>query len=71
MLGIMFLWRGTMSPYRLYTLNPEGHISTQPQIIHAENDEQAIAEAKARLNGLDIELWHGTECVIILRSQNR
>jgi hypothetical protein len=44
--------------YFLYELDPDGHISRPPNVIACDDDEAAIREAKQRVNGHDLEIWH-------------
>jgi hypothetical protein len=43
--------------YRLYHLNDDGHYSSAPEVITADNDEEAIQAAHELALG-DFELWH-------------
>jgi hypothetical protein len=44
-------------------LNARGGISTPADGFGAENDEKAIEEAKALMDGHDIELWRDNKCI--------
>ena len=46
-----------MWAYRLYHLNEDGHYSSAPEVITADNDEEAIQAAHELAVG-DFELWH-------------
>jgi hypothetical protein len=56
-----------MPDYRLYTLKNDGHIAGPPKILQCADDQEAIAEAKKLLDGLDIEIWQGARVVIRLK----
>jgi hypothetical protein len=44
--------------YRVYLLDPEGHIKRAVD-IDCENDRAAEAQAKQLVDGCDVELWQG------------
>ena len=46
-----------MAFYRFFELTNDGHIARPPEVIDCKDDEQAIAQAKKRLDGRDIEIW--------------
>jgi hypothetical protein len=60
-----------MPNYRAYQLKPDGHIDGVPTIITCDDDQAAIKETKALVDGKDIELWDGTRLVITIRSKAR
>ena len=45
-----------MPEYRLYFLNPDGHIIRRVE-FEAPNDEQALAHAKRFADGKALEVW--------------
>jgi hypothetical protein len=58
----------TMTEYRLYRVDEEGHIQGAPVIVSCEDDEAAIAEAKQYVDGVAIEVWDRARRVAILPS---
>ena len=46
-----------MWAYQLYHLNEDGHYFSAPEVITADNDEEAI-QAAHRIAVSDFELWH-------------
>jgi hypothetical protein len=57
--------------YRIYRLSSDDHIVGIPDEIECECDQDAIAHAKAKLDGLDIEVWEGPRVVTKLKSPNK
>jgi hypothetical protein len=55
-----------MSTYRLYPIKKDGHIAGPPIVCDFTRDIDALAEAKKRLNGHDIEIWQDTRIVAYL-----
>jgi hypothetical protein len=51
-----------MSDYRIYTLNPEGRITSPPLLISCDTDQAAIERAR-QLIDQDFELWEGARLV--------
>lgn len=50
-------WRGTMSHYRLYFMNPRsGHIESFVA-LEAPDDQRAMALARAHVGDHPLELW--------------
>ena len=60
-----------MPAYRIYSLTPDEHIAGVPELIECDSDQEVIAHAKAKLDGLDLEVWDGPRVVIWLRSISR
>ena len=58
-----------MPEYRAYRIKDE-HVAGVPDIVVADNDQEAIDEAKRLTNGHDIELWNGARFVIGIRSKD-
>ena len=54
-----------MAHYRLYALNPDGHIRSGAD-IEATDDVEAVSLARIRLEHADIELWCGTRWVALV-----
>ena len=46
-----------MPHYRLYPLDQGGHVCDPPNIIEADSDADAIAQAMQLVNGHDLEIW--------------
>jgi hypothetical protein len=46
-----------MLDYRLYFVDPEGHIVRAPIEFDSASDEEAVAAAQQHHDGLDMELW--------------
>lgn len=53
-----------MTAYRLYQLRPDGRIEAPADIIECDSDEEVIAQARAMINGRDIEIWDGARVVM-------
>jgi len=54
-----------MSDYRAYAIGPDGHfIKVEP--MSCENDEEAIARARALAKEYPIEIWSGDRFVVRL-----
>jgi hypothetical protein len=49
--------------YRIYSVDPEGHISAPPEIVVCADDQAAIQKAEQAVNGKGVELWEGERCV--------
>jgi hypothetical protein len=60
-----------MPSYRIYSLTPDERIAGVPEVIEYDSDKEAIAHAKAKLDGLDLEVWDGPRVVIRLKSIGR
>jgi hypothetical protein len=43
--------------YRFYKVSKGGHIEGLPEPVECRDDDEAIAKAKLRANGRDIEIW--------------
>jgi hypothetical protein len=43
--------------YRAYQVDPAGHICSPPDVINAEDDEEALRLARALANGNLVEVW--------------
>ena len=53
-----------MREYRLYSVVPGTNIIKGiPAIVVCKNDTEAVAEARTRVNGLDVEVWELTRMV--------
>ena len=48
-----------MTAYRIYVVNPEGHVTDPPQIVECANDQEAISRARQRLGYKAVEIWDG------------
>jgi hypothetical protein len=61
-----FDWVGgveIMTVYRIYTLDPEDHVTGPPQIIVCTDDQEAMRQARQRLDAKPIEVWDGAKRV--------
>ena len=54
-----------MAIYRMYTVGENGRL-VDAAIIHAENDEEALAVARGSLGDRDLDVWTGTRRVALL-----
>ena len=54
--------------YRLYRLTPDDHIAGVSEVVEYDSDQDVIAHAKSKLDGLDIEVWDGPRIVIRLKA---
>jgi hypothetical protein len=61
----------TMPHYRVYRLSVDNQIFGRPEVVDCDSDQEVIARAKARLDGLDIEVWDGPRIVIRLKSTDK
>jgi hypothetical protein len=52
--------RGGMPSYRVYRVDPEGHITEPAWVLECEDDEQAILAAGRSLDGKSLEVWDGS-----------
>ena len=52
-----------MPEYRFFSIKRSGHIEGPATIYECSRDDEAVKEAKQRLNGNDIEIWQGTRVV--------
>jgi hypothetical protein len=56
-----------MTAYRVYVLDPSGHVTAPPHIIMCDDDDQATHYARQYyLNGEPVEVWHEARCVVRL-----
>jgi hypothetical protein len=58
-----------MTGYRVYKVNEEGHFVGVQEVI-AASDTDALAEAHKLLDGLDVEVWRGSEKIGYLRAHS-
>jgi hypothetical protein len=54
---------GTDKVYRVFEIGRDGHIHRPPTVLAFRSDKAAIAFAKRRLDGLDIEVWQDKRLV--------
>lgn len=52
-----------MTAYRIYVLDPEGHVTGPPQIVECTDDQDALRQARQCLDGKPIEVWDGSKRV--------
>jgi hypothetical protein len=55
-----------MLDYRVYSLEPDGHIHSPPQIIACANDADAEEQSRQLLEGNVIEIWQCMRQVAVL-----
>jgi hypothetical protein len=60
-----------MPEYCIYTLSAGNTIAEVPKELECASDEEAIKEANAVLDVLDVEVWQGARIVIRLKSTDR
>ena len=60
-----------MVPYRIYKMSPDNRIVGIADEIEFDSDQDAIKHANTKLDGLDLEVWHGPRMVIRLKSTDR
>jgi hypothetical protein len=56
-----------MTAYRIYVVNPEGHVSDPPQIVECADDQEAVRQARQYLDTKPLEVWDGAKRVGILK----
>ena len=61
----------TMPHYGIYRLSVDNNIFGRPEVVDCDSDQEVIARAKARLDGLDVEVWDGPRIVIRLKSTDK
>ena len=61
----------TMPHYHIYSLSVDNNIFGRPEVVNCDSDQEVIAHAKARLDGLDVEVWDGPRIVIRLKSTDK
>jgi hypothetical protein len=52
-----------MPDYRIYILNPQGHIAEPPHIVTCDSDQAATERALQLLEDQDFEVWQGPRLV--------
>lgn len=52
-----------MPDYRIYILNPQGHIAEPPHIVTCATDQAATERARQLLEDRDFEVWQGPRLV--------
>jgi hypothetical protein len=57
-----------MYHYRIYAVTEDGHVKFMPVTIDCDDDQKAIAHAKAIQNGSTLEVWEGKRRVAVLRN---
>src|ERR1700690_4520364 len=48
-----------MPSYRIFKIAIDGHLIGPSEVTNYDSDEEVIAHAKAKLEGLDLEVWDG------------
>jgi|tagenome__1003787_1003787.scaffolds.fasta_scaffold15434826_1 hypothetical protein len=59
-----------MASYRAYQVQ-DGRILGEARILAADEDQEAIAQARSFVDGHDVELWTGNRLVTTLSSRER
>jgi hypothetical protein len=49
--------------YRIYSVDPDGHILAPPEVVACPDDQVAIQKAKQAVDGHAVELWEGPRFV--------
>jgi hypothetical protein len=49
--------------YRIYSVDPKGHILAPPEIVACADDQAAIQKAEQAVKGESVELWEGERFV--------
>jgi hypothetical protein len=57
--------------YRIYKISPDNHIAGPPDEVECASDQEAVAQAKQKLNGLAVEVWQGARIVIRLKPNDK
>jgi hypothetical protein len=57
-----------MPSYRIFKMAIDGHLIGPSEVVRCDSDQEVIAHAKAKLDGLDLEVWDGPRVVIRLKS---
>jgi hypothetical protein len=52
-----------MTTYRIYVVNPEGHVTDPPQIVECADDQEAMRQARQYLDSKPLEVWDGSKRV--------
>jgi hypothetical protein len=58
-----------MPEYRAYRIK-NNHVAGIPDVVVADNDQEAIERAKQLTNGHDVELWEGSRFVLGIKSKD-
>jgi hypothetical protein len=53
-----------MQQYRIYSIDPDGHIYAPAEVIECVDDQEAIQKAQQAVDGHDIELWNHKRLVV-------
>jgi hypothetical protein len=56
-----------MPEYRIYKLLRANEIAGPPIEVECASDQEAVAEAKKPINGIDLEIWQGARVITRLR----
>jgi hypothetical protein len=46
-----------MTDYRIYLLNPAGHVEAPPRVVRCENDQTALERARQFIERHPLEIW--------------
>jgi hypothetical protein len=58
-----------MATYRVYRLNGDGRISSQPLIFECPDDDRVSDQARQLFDGRGIEVWDGPRLVVRLEPE--
>jgi hypothetical protein len=61
----------TMPHYSIYRLSIDNQIFGRPEVVDCDSDQEVIARVKARLDGLNVEVWEGPRIVIRLKPTDK
>ncbi len=56
--------------YRFFKMQ-DGHVVGSSQIVHCEDDKEAVRHAKQLADGYDIEVWDEARCVIRIEGSKK
>jgi hypothetical protein len=60
-----------MPHYRIYSVDPKGHIWTPPDLVVCPDDQVAIQKAEQAVKGETVELWEGARFVTCIPSKKQ
>ncbi len=58
-------------PYRVFSTNRRGRITSLAQVVEATGDEEAIKVAQELVGSDTAELWRGTQRIALLNGSER
>lgn len=60
-----------LATYRLFWTNKAGRIATVPDVVEAQDDDEAIREAERMAGGRAVEVWESSRRVATLNGAVR